>query len=445
MKNIRVLFFFAALVLFASFSFAEQTEKERRHDVISYGLENEITDLVATLSNDNDDSCNKDLFDLFQKTRSSAIKESILSLFAKQKAPDLRDYALAVLDDPFDTKKSTVSAVFSYVVDAQIKEALPAIRKVLSNENSDYRDLAINALGKLGEAEDASLLADYFDGDFPGDEKQRLIIRQNVMSALGSLKAAETLDKLTKIAEDDNENASIRATAANAIGSIGKSESIPVLVKLFESSDPMLRAASVTALSNYSAKEAVDTIAEGFKDSYYKVRLESINAAQKLKSSEMVPYLLYRAKSDPVKNVQLAAYDALGGFNESESNAWLKSVFLDDKKTDEIRVKACSVLIKNNFDFIFSDVERVVTVVLKDDKKTWLRYELGKLLASTESQSTFSIAQSYISHKDATTKSLGLDMYAKNKYSGLKSAVEAIAADEKQGALQRRAKKILEN
>jgi hypothetical protein len=86
-----------------------------------------------------------------------------------------------------------------------------------------------------------------------------------------------------------------------------------------------------------------------------------------------------------------------------------------------------------------------VTVVLKDDKKTWLRYELGKLIAATESQSTFTIAQSYLSQKDATTKSLGLDMFAKNKYSGLKSAVEAIAADEKQGALQRRAKKILEN
>jgi FOG: HEAT repeat len=444
MKKNGIAVFCVAFFLCASFLFAEQTEKERRHDVIAYGLEGEITDLVATLANDNDDSCNQDLLALFSKTRSSTIRESILGLFAKQKKTDLRDYSLSVLDDPYDTKKTTVAAVFSYAVDAQLKDALPAIRKILSNENSDYRDQAINALGKLGEAEDAKLLADYIDGDFPGDEKQRLIIRQNVMAALGSLKSAETLDKLTKIAEDENENASIRATAATAVGAIGKPESIPLLVKLFESSDPMLRAASVASLATYSSKEAVDTVIEGFKDSYYKVRLESISAAQKLKLPETVPYILYRAKSDPVKNVQLAAYDALGTFNDSDANAWLKSVFLDDKKPDEIRVKACGVLMKNNFDFIFPDVEKVVTVVLKDDKKIWLRYEIGKLIAATDNQATSLIAQSYLSHKDATTRSLGLDMYSKNKYASLKASVEAIAADEKQGALQRRAKKILE-
>lgn len=442
-KGIKACIAFMLLLSTAN-SFSEQTERDKRLEIIQYGLENEVTDLVSSLMTENEDSYTGDLADLFRKTRSSAVRESIIGLFSKQKKTDLTDYALTVLDDPYETKKSTVVALIGYVIDLKTKEALPAIRKILENENSEYRDQAINALGKLGEGEDAKYLVEYLDGEIPGEEKERLVIRQNVMSALGELKSVETLESLLRIAEDEDENASIRATAAVAVGQIGKPESIPVLVKLYESSDPLLRTAAISGLSNYETVEASDTVIEGFKDTYYKVRLESIKAVEKRKLAAGLPYLVYRAKTDPVESVQLAAYDAIGTFNDAESDKWLKDIFLDEKKADKLRMKACGVLVKNNFDFIIGDVASVTEKVLKDTKKTWLRYEIGKLLAATESQTTSAIAQSYLSHKDTLTRSIGLDMFAKNRYPEVRPSVEAIAADEKQGALQRRAKKILE-
>jgi HEAT repeat protein len=440
MRNLAALML---ILLSISTACAEQSEKEKRLDIIQYGLESEVSELIKTLGDEADYSYNQDLLTLFKGTRSTAVREAILSFFSKQKKDDLRQYALDVLSDPFDLENSTVNAVFAYAEAIGLKEALPSIRKLLENANSEYRSQAISALGKYGEAEDAQYLLDYFDGEIPGEEKERLIIRQNVMAALGSLKAVETNARLTEIAADDEENANIRATAAVAIGEMGKPESLPVLLKLFGNSDPVLRASAISGLSHYADKDALDTITEGFKDSYYKVRLESIKAAERLKLDNTVPSLFYRAETDPQKTVQLAAYEALGSINSSKTNEWLKAVVLNEKKSEEMRVKALSVLAKNNFGYISPDLPKLIEPLLKDDKKKWMRYEMGKILANTESQSTDTIALSYLTSKDIQTKSIGLDMFAKNRYGSMKASVEAIAADEKQGALQRRAKKIL--
>jgi len=264
------------------------------------------------------------------------------------------------------------------------------------------------------------------------------------MTALGELKAMDTWDKLVEVVKDKEENSNIRATAAVAIGNMGKVEAIPVLATLFEDSDPILRTASITALTNFDTPESNEILIEGFKDTYYKVRLQSIIAMEKKKNSDAIPYLLYRAKNDPVDSVKLQSFDALGAYNTDETKSWLRSIFLDEKSSDTFRLKAASTLMQNNPEFIFADFEKVALQVVSDDKKKNFRYEIGKLIvAANADQKSANIASSFLSSKDVLTKSIGLDMYAKNKYPELKALVEGIAADEKLGALQRRAKKIL--
>lgn len=445
LRGICVASIIALTLLSTARVFAEQGEDEKRRDVLKYGLEDEVTSLVKSLTTDKDASYAVELEGLFRTTKSAAIREAILSYFTAQKNGALSDYALKVLDDPYDVKSSTVQAIFAYVAELRLKEALPAVRKILKSENSLYRDKSISLLGKLGEAEDALFLVEYLDGEIDGEEKERLVIRQNVMAALGELKAVETWDRLVEIARDSDENANIRATAAVAVGKMEKPEAIPILSSLFEDSDPALRAAAVSGLSNFTATEATSVIFEGFKDSYYKVRLESIAASEKRRLPESIPYLLYRAKSDPVEDVRMKAYDALGALNVDEGNSWLKGVAIDEKASDKARVKAISVLAKNNFDYAFDDIERTATQALKDDKKTYLRYEIGKILASIANARTVAIASAYLAHKDVLTKSIGLDMYALNRYPEITPVVEKIAADEKLGTIQRRAKKILDS
>jgi HEAT repeat protein len=442
-SSCKFFFIFISVMLVLPSLFCEQTIDEQRTAIIKYGLEPEVIDLVSALGGEKDVSHDSELADLFKKTKSLAIRETIIKLFTAEKNTAIKDYALTILNDPYDTQSSTVQLVFSYVIALKVSESLPSIRAILKSEDSTYRDKAIAALGDLGQPEDAAYLVEYLDSEISGDDKQRLIIRQNVMTALGKLKAINTWDKLVEVVKDKEENSNIRATAAVAIGNMGKPEAIPVLSSLFEDSDPVLRTASITALTNFDTSESNEILIEGFKDTYYKVRLQSIIAMQQKKMPDAIPYLLYRAKNDPVETVKLQAFEALGSYNTDETKTWLQSIFLDEKSSDAFRLKAASTLLQNNPDFIFPDIEKVSLQVVSDDKKKNFRYELGKLIAANPDQRSSNIASAFLGSKDVLTKSLGLDMYAKNKYPGLKPVVEGMAADEKLGALQRRAKKIL--
>ena len=152
-----------AFFLFFQSVYSEQTVDEQRTDLIRYGLEPEVVELIATLGQEKDTSHDAELAELFNKTKSTEIRESIIKLFTTEKNIAIKDYALEILNDPYETKNATVQAIFSYITALKITEALPAIRAILKNENLDYRDTAIAALGELGDAEDAIYLMDYLD------------------------------------------------------------------------------------------------------------------------------------------------------------------------------------------------------------------------------------------------------------------------------------------
>jgi HEAT repeat protein len=435
------IFFF---VLAAASVFAvDLTDAEKRRDTIRYGLESDVTDLISTLESEKDDSFNADLSDLFGKTKNSAVRDGILSFFGNRKNPALSYYCLKFLEDPYDSPKSTVSAVLTYIQEIKLVEAAPLVRKILETDSSDYRDKAIKTLGKIGSPEDAGYLVKYMDSDIAGDEKQRLIIRQNVMDALGELKAVETWDKLVEIVKDKDENAMIRASAASALGKMQKEESISVLIAVCGESDPVIRSAAIEGLSNFHTKESNAVILEGIKDSYYKVRLAALNGVEKNMIMDSLPSILYRAKTDPVEAVKIRSFEVLGKLRAAEADEWLASVFRDEKASERLRVKAASVLVENNRASIQADFERVAQQAAKDDKKKAFRYALGKIIVDQRLTDTASIAQSYIASKDAETKGLGLDMYDKMRYPELTASVEAIAADAKQGGLHAKAERIL--
>jgi len=279
LKRLGIIALFVVLLIQPFVLSAEQTEDEKRREILQFGLEPEITELIGTLQKEENKTFNDDILNVFNSTKNPVLRESVLSFFAAQKDPALKDFALSTLTDPWDFKTSTVIAVLSYAESISLKEATPSIRKILDGESNEYRAKALSTLGKLGSAEDARYLVESLDGDIPGDDKQKLIIRQNIMAALGELRAVETWDRLVEIAKDTDENAVIRATAATAIGKMGKPEAIPVLSALFEDTDPVLRTAAIEGLSNYSEPGAVSVVLQGFKDSYYKVRLAALAAA----------------------------------------------------------------------------------------------------------------------------------------------------------------------
>ncbi|HKL84732.1 MAG TPA: HEAT repeat domain-containing protein [Treponemataceae bacterium] len=430
--------------IFYSADLVEQTEEEKIIEILNYGLENEIVDLISNMKSKSKTEYNKQLEVLFYSTRNNSIKEAILSFYIVQKNPAFVEWSISVLDDPYEYSKATVLSVFSYLIMLEVKEAAPQVRKILESENPDYRDKAILLLGKIGTSSDSDFLFEYLESEISGDEKERLVIRQNIMNSLGEMRAENSWNRLSEIAQDQDENIVIRSTAAVALSKMKKSDAIPILLKLLEEKDPLLRVAAVQGLSEFSSPEVTSAILESFKDSYYKVRLEAINSAEKLKLNEAAPFLLYRAKTDPVESIKFRSFEVLAILNDSDGTKWLVEQFNLEKNSDKVRIKAFSVLLEHNIEIIKTSFYVVIKSVLQDEKKKNLRYELGKLISNSKEDFSSSVAESFLLHSDTLTRSIGLDIYEKKKYPELLAIVEKIAADEKQGALQRRAKKIID-
>lgn len=438
---LRVAAIAAGLVL-AAHSFAGADD--RREDVLRYGLESDILPLIKEIEAEGTRDYDSALVELYAKTRSPAIREAVLGLFAQAKVADLREPVLELLEDPYDARRSLVVAALEYAGTLKLAEAGPAVRRLAEDEDGKYRDAAIKALGRIGGAEDVAFLTGFFNGEIPGDEKTRLIVRQNVMFALAELHAPESEPLFLEAVRDEDENAVIRATAAEALGKIGSEAAVKDLARLFEEQDPILRVASVKALGHFSEPEASAILLEGFKDAQYKVRLAALDAAAEGKSPGAYEYVLYRAKHDPVDAVKLRAYEVLPILDSSRAKAWLFEILENEKTSDRFRVKAAAVLLAQDPAEAVRRLEPIVIATLKDDKRKTLRYELGKEIAKADTSQSAGIAEAYLTHKDVLTRSIGFDMFAKNRYPSLKAIVEGVAADEKQGALQRRAKRILD-
>ncbi len=444
MRRINLLLLMVISLLVCGFTLSAQEQNaDKDLDIIRFGLENEIVQLLNSLTSAKKSDYTSELLTLFSSTRSPLVRENMLALFSVLENNQLSDFALEVLDDPDEYRGATVQATLEYVSAIKLKEAAPAVRRIIERETSVHRPSAIQTIGKIGSEEDALFLLEYFNGEIPGDDKLRLVTRQSIMAALADLHLVEIWPQLSEIVSDSEENVMIRASAAESISQMGKVEAVPLLLSLYEETDPILRTAAMKGIGYFSTAEAEALILEGFRDSYYKVRQEAIMAAEQRQLAAAWPYVLYRAKNDPVEAIQFRAYETLVKSGYNEGITWLKSKISDSQALDRVRFQAANAFIRFNYDAARQEVSELVIACLKDDKKTWLRYELGKILAREGPAGTSDLAEGYLSHADVLTKSLGLDMYEKHRYVSLTGMVEAIAANDRMGALQRRAKRIL--
>ncbi|UTC76885.1 HEAT repeat domain-containing protein [Treponema sp. OMZ 799] len=422
----------------------EVSEFEEKRDTILYGIGDDILELIKRLKADEDDRFDADLQKIFAETKIPAIRDALFAYFAEKKNDCLKADALMVLENKDDNPQETVRSAISYIRELAIYEGIDSLRKILKDEESEYRDLCISAIGKIGKPEDAVFLTELFDSEASDDEKKSLIIKQNIMFALEELHTPEIRDFLIRVAEDTDENAIIRGTAVSALGKIGDERAIPILSEIFEDKDPILRTAAIKGIAGFKDAKAKNIMIQAFKDSYYKVRLQAIQSAKEEKAEDAVPFILYRAKKDPENTVRLAAIEALSHFNNAEANEWLVDSFNEEKTGLSLRLKIAESLLKNNFDIIYEDVKTAALKAISEKRKNKFSAELGKVISTVENKGTAPIAEAYLNHKDPIFKSIGLDMFKRNRYAELIPLVSLIAEDEKNGALSRRAKDLLQ-
>lgn len=398
--------------------------EKKCNDILKYGLEGQITELIDELTKNQDNRFVDGIYDLFQETKSVAVKEKILDYFTKLKDSCLASYAVEIINDPYDEKNSIVEKCFKYVSEADIKDANPGLVDLVDKEEDAYFTGALSALGETGGKEEALFLADYLDRD-----DLNVSQRQALMRVLGRIKAVETWQKISEIAKDENENTFVRMYAAEAIGAMEKPESEDILVELFESNDPNLRTYVIKGISYFNDKKSSDLIIQALRDSQYKVRLEAVSAVGKNRIDKAVPFLIFRCKDkDEQKQVKEKCYSVIADLNTSDGNDYLISVLKDKKIGDATKAKVSAALLEYNHAGT-NEVIELARSALKSDVQKNLRYALGKEFAKYDRSEFADICAEYIASDDVATQGTGLDIWAKGRYSSVKAAVEEIAKD----------------
>lgn len=399
---------------------------ENKANTIKYGVPSEISSLIDELIKNDDPRFTEEIYDVFQVSKNSAIKQKVLNYFKQLKDPCLEDFAVEVLNDPYDEKNDLVKACFQYVAAVKTKEAIPAVLSLIEGENDSYFNDAIAAIGEIGGPSEAMFLVEYLERDDLSDAQ-----RQTLMRTCGKMHAVQTWDKVVEVAEDEDENLYVRMYAAEALGLMEKKESVPVLTELFTENDPNLRQYVIKGLSHFpDVVEAKEVIVQGIRDEHWRVRQEAIKTAKEQKMSDAVPYLIYRAKNDSEKVIKDEAYTSLAAMNTKDANDFLVAQLGEKKVGDATKKKIVEVLLKEG-NAGEKEILELAEECLKDDKRKDLRYAIGKELAKYQKTSYESICLKYLESKDSTTQSLGLDMYKMNRFNSAEATMRNIYADKK--------------
>ena len=393
---------------------------EKCADILKFGLEEDITALLDKMTKSKDVRFVNEVYDLFDETESPALKEKILGFFRAVEDPCLEDYAVMVLNDPYDEKNSTVNACFSYIQMAGTRQAVPAVVALLESDNEAYFSGALATLGKIGGADEALYITEYLERD-----DLTVPQRQSLVRVLGELHAEETYDKLVEYAQDEDENVFVRMYSAEAIGVMGKAEAVDVLVDLYKDDNPNLRQYVIKGISHFGTDDARKILLQGLKDNHYKVRQEAIAAIRENDVREADEYLVYRAENDPVQAVKNDSIAALAKLDTEKGNEYLLSQITGKKVPDAQKARVARALLEEGRGV--SEIVSLARETAGDDKRKQLRYALGKEMARYENQAFADVALDYLSSKDNATVGTGLDIWARGRYPNCDDAVSALA------------------
>ena len=300
---------------------SDGSETKSIRESILYGTASEISSTIDKIVENEDERFVEELYDLFYRSNTSQIKIKVLEYFAKRKDPCLEDYAVEIIDDPYDSSNAIVEECLNYVSEVGSKSANPALLNLLDKDDEKYFTMALSAIGKTGGKKEAKYLAQFLKRD-----DLEVPQRQALMRTLGQMNAEETWEDLVVIAQDEDENAFVRMYAAEAIGNMKKEESIPVLIDLFEKSDPNMRQYCIKGLKNYPDDEkAKNALIQGIRDDHYKVRIEAIKAVKELKLNEADEYLIYRSKNDSENAVKKECYPAISELTSDKAKEFMIS------------------------------------------------------------------------------------------------------------------------
>ena len=391
MKLSRGLFVFVMVLLFL---FSLPAQEEKRRDVLRYGIDSEVIELLATLSEEEYDDLNAQILELYVESRNPELKAKAAETLAVKKYEPSRAAAREILEGYPDDEK-LVTASIDLLMKLEDKESVPLLRSYAEDVNAAIALKAVSALGELGSSEETGFLKELWESEDTASN-----VRAQLLSSLGYLGDSGSIPFLTEILQDESQERSFRWRACGALGSIADPDSLPALEAALNDGDTILRTYAIRALREFDGKLVYEYFIEALRDSFWRVRLAAIETLGERKEKQAVDILEYKARNDPEEKIRLAAVAALGEIGGGRSFEVLRSIMENRSSSQVMRITAMHTIIRQDIGSAFKSID-IILEQEWDKPASRLIIELVKAMSSAEHPRLAGYFERFLGYPDA--------------------------------------------
>lgn len=352
-----------------------KTQSEAAIPRLAEFLENEDSNIIKTaivgLATFNSDNAINQLTPLLDdKSHSSYVRLNIaVALLEKRRKLAVSTLLKLLTSTDYAISRNAASILIK--CESERKKIITRLKKVLTYKNPEFLSTAaflageiqcLEVVPRLIQLTDIKEEYDYEDDEDDDyeyeDEYQQ--VREDAITALGKIKTEPAIEKLLSIAEDKSRNSGIHCRAIHALKTIkpeamlphlieflkdGYCEeyydffnfleeiqteaAIPLITKLIQSKDGLIRAAGVKILGKLKQEKSLAQIIKLAEDKDYNVR-ESVAEALKNFEPEAVNSTLISLLEDKIGDVRKKAAISLLESHPDKAIPVFKSLLKDD-------------------------------------------------------------------------------------------------------------------
>ncbi len=378
------------------------------------------------------------------------MRATILDFFASLAWNGAEKPALGIVDDRDNQDVDLISSALLYLAAIRSKEALRFSDALIKEDNKKLLPALVQLMGKSGGEPEETLLLAWFDGD-----STTPALKEEVIKALGEIGSAKAAERLGKLILDGTAGKAERMFACDALAKIKDGSSVDGLVKAANDADPNVRTSAVQALGVFAggsgapSDAAKGAIAEALRDSYYKARIAACQAAVAGKVAQALPFLRYKAQSDPVQAVRSEACrslaglgaDSIGSASDGLDNpfVFLRARLEDTKEDESLRALCFGLLCRYDPAGSLPTLEARLKAEAAEKDRSFYTALAREVANADKAPGIGVLAHVLLSDKEYLIRIVAIEWILKNKAVDLKPDLELLAKDDPSDMIKKRA------
>jgi hypothetical protein len=429
---------------------ATKLEAQRR-DTIRFGIDSEINDLVTSLTTEKDGRYNDDLLSLLKSSRSAKLRVNVLDFLASLEWKGAETLALGIMENRDNSDGDLVFSSLTYLAAIRSKDALKYSEALVKEDNKKLLPALVRLMGRSGGEAEEKLLLDWFDGD-----SATPTLKEEAIKALGDIGSSKAAERLGKLVQDSQAGKAARIFACASLAKIKDPSSTSPLVKAANDSDPNVRAAAIEALGAFAGaplaagEEARDALVQGLRDSFPKARIAACKAVASANVTAALPFLKYKARSDPERAVRIESIRSLAlmgsaAASENDSFAFLREMLEDKKESPELRSLCFGLLARYDPAASMSVLASRLQAEAAEKDRTFYTALAREIANADNAPGVGKLARIILADKEYLIRIAGIEWARKNKAADLKADLEGLVANDPSDAIKKRAADALKS